>query len=216
MKNKALTLGINEENYNSVIKKAVDFLRKGRIIIYPTETSYGIGAEARNRRAIEKIHIAKKQPKNKPVSIIVSSLAVAKKFGKISKEGEKLVNAFMPGPLTLIVEKRKSIPEELSRSGIAFRISSNKIANDLCKRLGTAITATSANLHGEKEIYDSKKIIKKFYDKVDLIIDAGKLPKRKVSTLYDVEGGKVIRRGKISEEEIKRVLHGKKYALPRN
>ncbi len=206
MKKKALILGINEENYSSVIRKAVDFLRSGKIIIYPTETSYGLGADAKNGKAIEKIHAIKKQPRNKPISIIVSNIAGAKKFGKISDKTEKLVKEFMPGPLTLIVEKRKALPKELSWEGVAFRISSNKIANDLCKDLGTGITATSVNIHGEKPIYSGRNAIRKFANKVDLIIDRGNLQKRKASTLYDVEKGKVLRKGPVKKKEIERVL----------
>ena len=206
MKKRALLLGINEENYSVVIRKAADFLRRGKVIIYPTETSYGLGASAKNRKAIEKIHAIKKQPRNKAISIIVSSIASAKKFGKISKNAEKLVKKFMPGPLTLIVGKRKAVPKELSKKGIAFRISSNKIANDLCKSLGTGITATSANLHGKKAVYSGKKVIREFANKVDLIIDHGNLPKRKESTLYDVEKGKVLRKGPVKEKEIEKVL----------
>ena len=206
MKKMALVVRIKKENYNFAIKKAVDALRNGKIIIYPTETSYGLGAKAKNRKAVERIHSIKGQSKNKPISIIVPNTATAKKFGKISKEAEKLLKKFMPGPLTLIVEKKKSVPEELSGRGIAFRISSNKIANDLCKDLGTAITATSANLHGEEPIYSAKEAVKKFADKVDLIIDAGDLPKKATSTLYDVESGRVLRKGKIKEKEIHALL----------
>jgi len=206
MKKMALVLRINEKNYYSVISEAVDFLKKGKIIIYPTETSYGLGADASNRKAIEKIHIIKEQPKNKPIPIIVPTLRIAKKFGKISKEGEKLIGKFMPGPLTLIVEKKESVPEELSGKGMAFRISSNKIANDLCKKLGNAITATSANIHSEEPIYLGKGAIEKFVNKVDLIIDAGTLPKRKASTLYDVKSRKVLREGPVKEKEIERTL----------
>ena len=206
MKKRALILQINEENYHSAIKKAVNFLKNGKIIIYPTETSYGLGASARNRKAIKKIHAIKKQPKNKPISIIVPSLAIAKKFGKIAGKTERLAKRFMPGPLTLVVEKRKVVPKELSEKGIAFRISSNKIANDLCKELGGAITATSANLYGGKPIYSGKKVIKEFAAKVDLIIDSGELPKRKASTLYDVEKRIILRKGTVEGKEIEEAL----------
>lgn len=206
MKKRALILAIDEENHYSVIKKAVGVLKKGKIIIYPTETSYGLGANAKNRKAIKRIHAIKKQAKNKPISIIVPSLAVAKKFGKIAGKTEKLIKAFMPGPLTLVVEKRKPVAKELSREGIAFRISSNTIANDLCRGLGTAITATSANLHGEKPIYSGKKVIKEFAAKVDLIIDVGELPKRRASTLYGVQKRIILRNGPVREKEIEKVL----------
>jgi L-threonylcarbamoyladenylate synthase len=190
------------------ISRIVGVLEKGGIIVFPTETSYGLGANALNKKAILKVHKAKKQPTDKPISIIVPSTEAARKFGKINKAAEKLVKKFMPGPFTLIVEKQKKVPNVLSKKTIAFRISSNKTANAIAKKFDGAITATSANLHGEEPIYSFSKALKVFDGKVDLIVDAENLRRRSASTIYDMTQKKVIRKGQISEREILKVIGG--------
>src|SRR3989344_9539447 len=173
------------------IAKIARVLKNGGIIIYPTETSYGIGADALDKKAVLKIHEAKKQPTNKPISIIVPDIRVAKKFGKISSDAEKIMKKFIPGPLTLIVEKHGKVPNILSRKTIAVRISSDKTADAIAKRFGSAITATSANAHGKPPIYSFRRALEEFGGKVDLIVNAGNLPKRKASTIYDMTQKKV-------------------------
>ncbi|MCD6575901.1 MAG: threonylcarbamoyl-AMP synthase [Nanoarchaeota archaeon] len=188
------------------IEEAVKILKKGGIIIYPTETAYAIGCDITNKKAIKKLYKIKKRPKSKGTTAIVSDIEMAKKFGKISKLEEKIVKKFMPGPLTLIVPKKKKIPD-IANKEFAFRISKNKIARKLSKLLGKPIAATSANLSGKKPIYEINKIKKIFANKIGLIIDAGDLEKKKVSTIVKVEDGKikVLRKGVITGRTIKSI-----------
>ena len=188
------------------IAKIARVLKNGGIIIYPTETSYGIGANALNKKAVLKVHRAKRQPTNKPISIIVPNVKVAKKFGKISRDAEKIMKKFMPGPLTLVVERQGKVPNILSRKTIAFRISSDRTADAIAKRFGSAITATSANAHGKPPIYSFKRALEEFGGKVDLIVNAGNLPKRKASTIYDMTQKKVLRKGPVSGKEIEKAM----------
>ena len=190
------------------IERIVQVLKNGGIIVYPTETSYGIGADALNKKAVLKVHKVKMQSTSKPISIIVPSIEVAKKIGKMDNDAEKLVKKFMPGPLTLVVEKQKNVPSVLSKKTIAFRISSNKTANAIAKKFNGAITATSANLHGEGPIYSFKKALRIFDGKVDLIVDAGNLPKSRASTIYDIANRKLVRKGNVSEKDILKVIGG--------
>lgn len=178
-----------------IIESAAKLLKHGGIIIYPTETCYGMGCDATNARAVAKIHKLKKQSKNKPITIIVSDTRMAKKYCVIDKGVEKLIRKHMPGPLTLIVRKKK-LPNILAKKNVGFRISSNKIATELARKLGKPITATSANIHGKPEIYDAKKL-SLFTGRVDMILDAGKLRRRKPSTIYDCVSGKIIRKGPV-------------------
>ncbi len=193
-------------NERAIIEKAARIMKQGGVIIFPTESSYGLGADGTNENAIKKLVAIKQQPEEKNISVIVSDLKQAKQFGIINEEAEKLVQRFMPGPLTLIVPKRQSVPGALSEKTIAFRISSNKTARELCKVLGNAITATSANLHGRPNIYSGKEVIKQFNNRVHMIIDAGELPRNQPSTIYDVENKRVLRHGPVSEQEIKQAL----------
>jgi len=182
-----------------LIEKAIDILKNGGLIVYPTETCYGIGCDALNENAVEKVYRVKKREKKKPLSIIVSSLKMIRKYGKITKEVEYLVKKFMPGPLTIVVEKKRTIPDILNPKEIAFRISSHPIAQQLVKELDKPITATSANISGSKPIYSSEEIVKIFNGKVDMIIDSGNLPLIQPSTIIRVKKSKIelIREGAI-------------------
>lgn len=178
----------------SAIEKAVSVLGAGGLIIYPTETCYGLGADATNKKAVAKVFRAKGRDADKKIAFAVSSLQMAKKYFMINDESEKLVKAFMPGPLTLVV------------NGDSFRIPSNKFALELIEKLGRPITATSANLSGQEPIYNADEIISTFAGNVDLIIDARNLPVRKASTVFDVDSRKILRDGQISEQRIIKVL----------
>ncbi len=177
------------------IKKAVNILKKGGIIVYPTETSYGLGCDWINKKACRKIYKIKGRMKVKKLSIIVSDLKMAKKYLKINKEHEKLIKKFMPGPLTLI-----------SLDNVAFRISSNKTARNISLMLKKPIVSTSANISGNEDNYRIKNVIKIFSSKVDAIIDGGNLKKRKPSTVFDVKNKIVVRRGPVKEKDIHKFL----------
>jgi len=193
-------------NEQAVVKKAVDIMKKGGVIVFPTESSYGLGTDATNETAIKKIASIKNQPEEKNISIIVANLEQAKQFGLITEPARKLVERFMPGPLTLVVEKRANVPNALAEKTIAFRISSNEIANALCEEMGNPITATSANLHNGPNIYSGREVIKQFNNRAHLIIDAGELPHNSPSTIYDVANERILRTGPIMEFRIKQAL----------
>ncbi|MCX6818746.1 MAG: L-threonylcarbamoyladenylate synthase [Candidatus Aenigmarchaeota archaeon] len=180
------------------VAKAVQVLRKGSLVIYPTETSYGIAADATNRNAIKMINSLKKRA-GKFMPIIVSDMRMAGKYIVLNNDVRKLMKKFMPGPLTLVAKKKK-----LKTKGMlgGFRIPNNRFARGLVKSFGKPITATSANISGEPPIYKIREIRKAFYGKVEMIVDAGNLPKRKPSTVYDAERKVVIREGMIKEKDI--------------
>jgi len=195
-----------EGNENLALEEAVKALQEGKMIAYPTETSYGIGADALNEKAVEKVHEAKQQPKDKPISVIVADEKQAEKVAELDENARKLIHNFMPGPLTIVCRKGENVPDTLSRGSIAFRISGNKFARRLAEKFGGAITATSANLHGEPAIYSAKELKEKLGNKLDLIVDAGRLPHREASTIYNIINKRVIRRGAVSEEKILKVM----------
>lgn len=195
-----------KQTMQKIVSEAVKELKHGRAIVFPTETSYAIGADATSKKAVKKIVAIKQQPKAKEISVIASSLNQIKKYSKITKETKKLAEKFFPRPLTLVVPKKKNSLNWLGKKTLAFRISSNRIAFEICRKLGRPITATSANIHGSPAIYSGKKAIREFAGKVSLIIDAGRLKKKKASTLFDVQNKTVLREGEIKEKEIARVL----------
>ncbi|MBI4162876.1 MAG: threonylcarbamoyl-AMP synthase [Candidatus Aenigmarchaeota archaeon] len=198
-------------------KIAAQFLKKGSLIIYPTETSYGIGVDIGNKKSLEKIYKIKQRPIEKQLIYLVSTIAMAKKYAIITKDHEKLIRKFMPGPLTIVAKRKESkiisTDSESTQSvsagtEFAFRISSNKLANSIVKTLGRAIVSTSANLTGDPPLYKIRDVMKHFQDLVPLIIDACDLPIQKPSTVIDLFNGINIRReGPITKKQIKMTLN---------
>ncbi len=201
MKTKILKIN-PEEPQKKIIEEAVNVMRRGGLVIYPTETCYGIGADATNAQSIKRVYKVKKRPRHKPISILVSDLKMIEKYGKITKEIRFLVKKFLPGPLTIITQTSKSLPGIPSRKEIGFRISSHPVASELVKKMDSPITTTSANLSGEPPIYKISDIIKKFYGKVELILDSGDLPRKKPSTIIHVKKRKILREGSLPGKTI--------------
>jgi len=191
-----------------IIKEAIKIIKNGGLVIYPTETCYGLAGKATDIKIIKKIYKIKKRPRKKPIPIIVSDLKTMKKYGRVTKKIKLLVKKFMPGPLTIIIQKKKTIPDILNPNEIAFRISSHPIATLLAKGVGLPITATSANISGEPPLYKIKKVLKTFNKKVDMILDCGDLPKIKPSTYIDMKTDtpKIIREGPISIDAVLKEL----------
>ena len=178
----------------------------GGVVVYPTETSYGIGTNAVNVAAIKRLRKIRK-PSGKPISIIVSDIGMMEKYGVITKEIKLLVKKFMPGPLTIITRKKKTVPNILNKKEIAFRISSHPIAAMLAEYAGVPITAASANPEGMPPAFDAKTAVKYFDGKVDIVIDAGSLKKRKPSAMIDMKDKlKIVRKGEITFKKIRNAI----------
>ena len=182
---------------NNTVTDAVKVLNKGGVIVYPTETAYALGADFLNPQAIKKVYQIKGRNYRKPFSIIVSSIKMAGEIVKFNKVSSELAKKFWPGALTLVLESKIN-----NYKSIALRISSNKLATRLARKLGRPVIATSANIAGKKECYSIQEVLKQFKNKKyqpDLIIDAGKLPRRKVSTVVKItkEEVKILRKGEI-------------------
>lgn len=194
-----------KNNSSKIAEECANIMKNGGVVIYPTETSYGIGCSVSDEKAIQRIYKIKNRRLRKPMAVIVSDLKMAKKYVKLDRVALALIKKFMPGPLTIITHKKKTIPDMLSKNGVAFRISRNAFARAMSKKLGKAIVSTSANID-EPEIYSSKKVILRFENKVDAIVDAGKLKRNKTSTIYDIENKKTLRYGPVKVRDIKKVV----------
>lgn len=183
-------------NQQEVIKSALAVLKTGGVIVYPTETAYGLGADYFSQRAVKKVYQIKGRDFKKQLSVIVGSLAMAKRLVKFDQVSMRLAKKHWPGPLTLV------LPLKSSGKTLALRISSNRLALSVVKKLNGPVTATSANLSGKGEYYSAEEIIKQFAKRKyqpDLIIDAGRLPKQKPSTIAQIIDGqiKILRQGVI-------------------
>jgi L-threonylcarbamoyladenylate synthase len=198
---------------NEIIEKAVKILKEEGIIVYPTDTAYGIGADADNAYAIEKMYELKKREDGKPTHIIVSDIGMAKRYAIFDERAEKIAEAFWPGALTLVLPKTDRVLNNLTGAGktIGIRIPDNAIALSIVKSLNHAITTPSANVSGGETPYTIDAVKESFgedFEKIDYCIDVGKLEEGKISTLVDMTGDEVeiLREGAISREQIIDVL----------
>lgn len=190
---------------DKIIEKAAKEIKKGKILIYPTETCYGLGANSLNKTAVGKIYTIKRRPTRSNIPVIVPDLKTAEKYGVIDELTKRLVEKFMPGPLTLIVKRRRTFPK-ITNKDFVFRISGSNLALKLARKVNAPLTATSANIHGMFFIYSSKEVIEQFDGKVDIILDAGRLKKIKPSTIIDLKDGipKLVRKGPIKFTKIQK------------
>lgn len=201
-----LILRINEMKLDEIIGKAADGLKEGKTLVYPTETSYGLGAAIGQREAVEKIREIKKRRSGKPFLVIVSDLEMAGRYAYLNKDAMKLIGGFMPGRLSIVIKCRKEMPEWVCRGSIGFRISSHEIPHGICGKMNEPIVTTSANLYGSDPCYSGDCAIEVFDGIADMIIDAGRLPFRPPTTVFDVQSRRIVREGGVGMEEIMKCL----------
>lgn len=187
------------------VDQAFEILKSGGTVIYPTETLYGIGVDARNAYAVKKLTEYKERPFGKPYSIAVTDQKMAEKYVQLNDTARDLYKEFLPGPLTIISKGlHKVAPGVESEDGtLGVRIPDYKLVSDIVKKFGGPITATSANASYKKRPYSVSDILKNISDKqkglVDLIIDAGTLPPNEPSTVIDttLDNPVTLRQGQI-------------------
>jgi len=186
-----------------IIKKAAEIILAGGIVAFPTDTAYGLAANAIDEKAIGKLFIIK-QRVQKPLPVIVDSQKMLNLIAEITKNEEELIKKFWPGALTIIFKKKKIIPPFLTLGlpTIGVRIPDNKVAIALVKACDKPLTSTSANVTGKGNCYDSDCVRRMFQGidaQPDLILDAGELPETPVSTVVQVEPKRIniIRQGPV-------------------
>jgi L-threonylcarbamoyladenylate synthase len=190
--------------------ECVRCLLDGGLIIYPTETVYGLGADATNEGAVKRIFDVKGRDSKKPVSIAVANIEQAKKLAEFDDTAEVLAIRFLPGPLTLVLKARVDLPWITSDSRrIGIRIPKSRFAHELLNKFERPIVATSANLSGAVEPRNFDEIDRRFYDSVEIIVNGGSTKYKKPSTVVEVLKGRtrILREGAIGRSEIEKVLH---------
>ncbi len=196
---------IKLKNRKTAIEKAVAVLKNGGLVIYPTETCYGVGADATNKKAVEKILQFKGSRGGKAISIAVDGKAMAAKYVAINETAKNLYQQFLPGPLTIVSKSKKKVIKwlEAGRGTLGIRIPDYRLVLDLIRKLGKPITSTSANASGKKSPYCLDDVLKYTTKKrlklVDLFLDAGRLPYNPPSTVVDttLNESKILRQGEI-------------------
>ncbi len=179
-------------DYNDLYQKAKDILDSGGMIIYPTETCYGVGVDATNSRAVDKLLKYKKRPSGKAISVAVGSEEMAKDLIEFNESAKKIFDNFLPGPITLVSRSKSKVDPRLESESrtLGIRFSSNKFFAGLCFFYNKPITSTSANASGKRTPYTIDHIFggisQRQKNMIDLIFDAGELPKNPPSTVVDV------------------------------
>jgi len=184
---------------------AVEFLKRGGLIIYPTETVYGAGVDATSPKAVAKLNSYKKRPFGKPYSVAVSDQKMAEKYAYLNQTAKNLYRQFLPGPVTVVSAGRHRVtPGVESETGtLGVRIPDYPLVIEIVRKLGRPITATSANASYQKRPYQIADILENISRRqkslIDLAIDAGKLPPNEPSTVIDttIDNPVVLRQGNI-------------------
>ena len=193
-------------NFN--IASVISALKNGEVIVYPTDTLYGLGADIYNESAVKKIFSIKKRPLNQPLSIAVSSINDLKNIAFIDDRTFRIAKNFLPGKLTLVLKKKKIVSDILTAgsTNIAVRIPNNSFTLQILSDFGP-LTCTSANIHGMLPLFDIKDIQTQFKEKINIFIDAGLL-RNKPSTIIDLTSKKVriIREGSIPAKKILKAI----------
>ncbi|ACA56911.1 threonylcarbamoyl-AMP synthase [Clostridium botulinum] len=209
MKTKVMRLDENNID-EDVISKAGDTLRRGGLVVFPTETVYGLGANALDKNAVKKIFKAKGRPQDNPLIVHISKMKdIEKLVEEIPSVAEKLMDKFWPGPMTIILKKKDIIPNETSAGldSIGIRMPSNKIAMKLISMAGVPIAAPSANLSGKPSPTDVETCIEDLDGKVNIILGGDNSEVGVESTVIDctINPPCILRPGGITLEMLKEV-----------
>ena len=178
----------------SAISRCANIIKGGGLVAFPTETVYGLGADATDKEAAKKIYAAKGRPSDNPLIIHISNPEEAEDYAHTSQLYYKLAEAFMPGPLTVILPKKDSVPAEVTGGldTVAVRCPSHPIARALISAAGVPIAAPSANISGSPSPTCALHVIKDMTDKIDAIIDGGECEIGLESTIVKLEGNKAV------------------------
>lgn len=184
--------------------RAGEMIRAGELVAFPTETVYGLGADGLNKSAREKIYLAKGRPSEKPLTLHVADLEQVEQVAKISASAEKLFKKFCPGPLTIILQKQKNLPDFVAKKTVGIRFPDNEIALKLIKFSNCPIAAPSANISGQTPPKNAQDVLKNLGGKVPIILDGGECQFGISSTIIDLSDDepKILRVGAIPPEKI--------------
>jgi L-threonylcarbamoyladenylate synthase len=196
------------------IAEAARVLSKGGLVAFPTETVYGLGANAGDARAVARLYEAKERPAFNPLIAHVADFETARAAGQLSEIAVRLAKKFWPGPLTLVVPAAPNCPVcELARAGldtVALRVPAHPVAQPLLKAVGKPVVAPSANRSGQVSPTRADHVLADLSGRIDMVLDGGPTPLGLESTIIDCTGKRatLLRPGTIAREAIERALGG--------
>jgi len=181
-----------KNNEELAIKKMAEAIMKDKVIIYPTDTVYGIGGNALSEEVVDRCYRIKKRNKEKPLSVIVKNLEMIKEYCTISEREEKKIKKYFPGPYTLLFRRKKNSPVSKGKK-LGIRIPDYDFIRKVMDKIKVPLISTSANISGKPAPYSIDKISRKVLEAADLIIDSGKTKYKKPSIVVDLENERIIR-----------------------
>jgi len=192
------------------VERGISILKQGGVVAFPTDTVYGLGAWANLYQAVERVYQVKERPRNMALPLLLAhTLQISEVAEPVPPVAWLLARSFLPGALTIVLHKSKSVPDIITGGGltVAVRIPAHPIPVALAEGLGAPIVGTSANLSGRPSALTADEVYVQFGDKIDLVIDGGRCPGGRESTIVDVTGEApvVLREGAISTEELRKV-----------
>ena len=210
MNTKIIKIDQEQIDYN-LLGEAVNIIKDGGIIAFPTETVYGLGANGLNEKAVEKIFLAKGRPQDNPLILHIYAIDQIKDLvEEISPIAKACIEEFWPGPLTILFKKSAKVPEIITAGldTVAIRMPENKIALELIRLSNTPIAAPSANISGRPSPTSAKHVVEDLSGKVDMIIDGESTGIGLESTVLDLSGDipMILRPGGITEEDLKKII----------
>jgi L-threonylcarbamoyladenylate synthase len=186
---------------NDIVARAAQAIRRGEAVVYPTETVYGMGADATSPEAVERVFEIKGRSRDKPLSAGFPDVESAMEFVVASEREEAFMRRFLPGPVTVVVERRESLPDVLvgGRDRVGVRIPDHDRSRQLFREAGVPVTATSANRSGTGSITHPDQLSDDVREQVAVVVDGGETPGTE-STVVDPGEGIVHRRGAMADE----------------
>ncbi len=207
---------MDKKEYNALnidYEEIERYLKAGKLIIYPTDTVYGVGGIIESEETIENIYKAKERNFKSPLIVLVSDMEKIEKIAYINEKNrekiEKLIKRFWPGGLTIILKRKDNVPDIMVSGGatVGVRMPEHEIALNIISRAGGMLPTTSANISGEATPKSYAELSEKFKSRVDIIVDGGECPIGSASTIIDMsDEPKILRLGAISVEEIEKVI----------
>ncbi len=192
------------------VELGISILKQGGIVAFPTDTVYGLGACASIHQAVERVYTVKERPRNMALPLLLADTSqITKVAYPVPPIAWLLIHNFLPGALTIVLPRTKSVPDIITGGSetIALRIPAHPIPVALVKGLGAPIVGTSANLSGRPSPLTADEVYSQLGNKIDLVIDGGRCPGGKESTIVDATGETpvILREGAISREELEKV-----------
>jgi len=199
--------------YSTAIERALQVLRAGGLVAFPTDTVYGVGALPSLAQAVERIFLAKGRPRSKAIPMLLDSAARLPELAEnIPPDASLLAQKFWPGPLTIVLTRKPTVPDVVTAGGtsVAVRVPDHPFALRLITAAGGALATTSANRSGQPDPVTAQEVLGSLEGRIDLILDGGLCPGGLASTVIDLAGAspRVVRWGAVEREALEEALEG--------